>query len=130
MPQYNLSAETIIQMFPEGRNREMADMDRATLIMAEFGISEVDGALQVTKGGQRVVNPTNLNPIEPRQVIAEYFTSKGWVTAPKYDAGGLTTLSAFSKSYEQRTGKMAMGADFFTELNAHVKHVRNFDYYG
>jgi len=41
----------------------------------------------------------------------------------------MNTLSAFTKSYEEITGKKALGPEFFEALNTHVKSVKNFDYY-
>ncbi len=128
---FSHSLDTVKSWLPENRNTSlMADDDFAIVMMLELNFQNIEGKDQVTRKGNIIKNPMTLSPIPPKQVIQDYFKERGWLTSdPKNNNGGLDSLSKFSKDYEKRTGKIALGVEFYSELNNHVKTVRNFNYY-
>jgi hypothetical protein len=126
-----LSPDTVISWFPENRDQsQMSDMDFYIVMSLELGFSSVEGKDRVTKNNDVIKDPITLNPIPPKQVVANYFEKRGWLKkVPGVDATGLKTLSSFSKDYEQKTGKTALGAEFYEALNKHTAIIKEFDWY-
>ncbi len=125
---FNLPADAVIGWFPKGHNHgQSSDMDAYVIMATELSFQSVDGQSRVVKNGDVVKDSKTLNPVLPQQVVKDYFIDRGWLK--EENSGNSNTLSAFSKSYEERTGKLAIGAEFYEALNAHVAKNKNFDYY-
>lgn len=126
---FNLPADAVIGWFPKGHNHgQNSDMDAYILMTTELSFQSVDGQSRAVKNGDVVKDSKTLNPLPPQQVVKDYFIDRGWLK--QEETGDGNTLSAFSKSYEEKTGKKAIGAEFYEALNAHVAKVKSFDYYG
>lgn len=129
MSTFNLPAATVISWFPENRNRSlMSDMDFYTLMAMDLGFSTLEGNNRVTQNGHVIKDSVTLDPAKPEKVIGDYFNQRKWMK-PSESPEDLNNLSSFSKHYEEKTGRTALGAEFYDALNSHVKSKKNFDYY-
>jgi len=127
---FNLPPDVVISWFPNERNMElMSDEDFYLIIATELGFSSVEGKSRVTRNGDTIKDSITLTPLPPKDVIKDYFSTKGWLKKESFKMDALNTLSGFAKHYEETTGKTSLGAEYYAALNNHVKDRKEFDWH-
>lgn len=130
----------ILTAFPKNRVSTLNDSEFLTLIKSSISIEEVDGKLQVKKGGEILRDPKTTNPLGLEEAITNVFTERKWIDAtpgggtggrggkdePGGGTGVFTKMSEFKKHYEDQ-GKSITGQEAQEHLAQIMKDNKDFD---
>ena len=129
----------ILGYFPANRLPLLKDEEYLLNFKSQFSIVTEDGKKVVKKGGEILRDKATQSPLDPKDVISQYFSERKWIDeqagAGKQGrgAGGDTgkqgvylKLSQLSEDWEKQ-GKSVMGVEFQSAVEAAKAANPNFD---
>lgn len=128
----------LLTMMPSNRLNTLSDNEYLTLIKANYEIVEEDGKKVIKKDGNIIRNATTQSPLDPKEVITNFFTEKKLITTTQGSQGGqgggnsggnagvFTKLSELSEKF-QKEGKNVQGSEFATAVAEARKANPEFD---
>lgn len=126
----NLPPDVVISWFPENRNKAlMTDMDFYITMATNLGFSVIDGQSRVTKNGDVIKNPVTLAPLDPKQVVQDYFAERNWMMS-KPESNGVKTMTEFRNIWtDKNPGKDPNGPEFQKAVSDHANSNKEFNWY-
>lgn len=130
---------SILSVFPANRIATLKDDESLLLLQREYTFVEEDGKLVAKKGNEIVRDKTTQAPLEVKDVIADYFKTRNWLSeedpgnTDKTGRGGnngkpvvYLKLSDIEKSFTEQ-GKSLTGEEFNQAVAEASKSNANFD---
>ncbi len=143
----------LITHFPANRSTSLSDAERLALLKMNLQFETVDGKTVVKRNGEVMRDKNSQNPLPVKQVIADLFTEKDWITKPEGSGGsggsgggrggsdnpppgggggaaGVKKYSQFVEKWQsENPGSNTMSPQFTDALSKHAKDIPDFDYY-
>lgn len=133
----------LISQFPAGRNGDLTDAERLTLVKMNLSFETVDGKPVVKRNGEILRDKTTQAPIPIKDAVSGLFTEKKWIGAapgaggrgggdnpPPPGGAGVKKYSAFQEKWRaENAGKDPNGPEFQAAIAAHAKDNTDFDWH-